>query len=143
MHNPDSLLENEMHKLPWDFEIQTDHLISARRPDLVVINRKKRTCWIVDLTVPADPRVKLKENEKRDKYLNLAKELKKLWNMKVTVISIAIGALGSATKRLIQGLKDVEIRGCMETIQTITLLRLNRILRRVLETWGNLLSLKL
>ena len=30
-----------MHKLLWDFEIQTDHLISARRPDLIIINKKK------------------------------------------------------------------------------------------------------
>ena len=32
MHNQVSVLENEMHKIFWDFEIQTDHLISLRRP---------------------------------------------------------------------------------------------------------------
>ena len=42
MLNPESVLENEKHKRLWDFEIQTDHLISARRADLVVINNKKR-----------------------------------------------------------------------------------------------------
>ena len=41
MNNPEFVPENEMHKLLWDFEIQTDHLISARRPDLVIINTKK------------------------------------------------------------------------------------------------------
>ena len=41
-HNPESVLEKEMHKLLWDFEIQTDHLISTRRPDLVIINKKKK-----------------------------------------------------------------------------------------------------
>ena len=61
IHNPESVLENETHKLLWDFEIQTDHLISARRPDLMVINKKERTCWIVDFTVPTDHRVELKE----------------------------------------------------------------------------------
>ena len=35
MHNPESALENEAHKILWDFEIQMDQLISARRPDLV------------------------------------------------------------------------------------------------------------
>ena len=40
--------------------------------------KKKRTCRIVDFVVPADHRVKLKESEKRDKYLHLARELKKL-----------------------------------------------------------------
>ena len=42
--------------------------------------------------------IKLKECEKRDKYLDLARELKKLWNMKVTVIPIVIGAFGTVTK---------------------------------------------
>ena len=38
MHNPESGLENETHKLLLDFEIQTGHLISARRSDLVIVN---------------------------------------------------------------------------------------------------------
>ena len=38
MHKPESILENEMHKILWDFEIQTAHLIPARRPDLVLIS---------------------------------------------------------------------------------------------------------
>ena len=39
----------------------------------------------VDFAVPADHRINLKEREKKDKYLDLARELKKLWNMKVTI----------------------------------------------------------
>ena len=57
MHNPESVQENEMHKILWDFEIQMDHLNSTRRPDLVIVT-KKRTCRIVDFAVPADHRVK-------------------------------------------------------------------------------------
>ena len=41
MHNPAAVLENDIHKLLWDIDIQMDHLISARRPDLIVINKKK------------------------------------------------------------------------------------------------------
>ena len=37
MHNLAPVLENDTHKLLWDFEIHTDHLISASRPDLIVI----------------------------------------------------------------------------------------------------------
>ena len=76
MHNPESVLEKEMHKLLWYFEIQTDHLILAIQPDSDG-QRKKRTCLIVDLAIPADHWVKIKESEKRDKYLDLARELKK------------------------------------------------------------------
>ena len=135
MHNPASVLENDMHKLLWDFDIQTDHLIKARQPDLIIINNeKKRTCKIVDFAVPADYRIKLKESEKKDKYLDLERELKKLWNMKVTIIPIVIGAFGIVTKGLLNGLEDLEIRGQVEPIQTTTLLRTTRILRKVLET---------
>ena len=77
MHNPAADLENDTHKLLCNFDIQTDQLISARRPDLVVINKKKRICKIVDSAVPVDHRIKLKESEKKDKYLDLARELKK------------------------------------------------------------------
>ena len=42
-HIQDPVLENNAHKLLWDFDIHTDHLISARRPDLIIINKKKRT----------------------------------------------------------------------------------------------------
>ena len=113
-------------KIIWDFNIQTDHLIPAR---------KKRIFKIVDFAVSVDHRINLKECEKKDKYLDLARELKKPWNMKVTIVPIVIGALN--------GLEDLEVSGRIETIQMTALLRTARILRRVLETRGDLLSLKL
>ena len=79
MHNPVAVLENDSHKILWDFNIQTDHLIPARRPDLIIINKKKKKkkiCKIVDFAVPADHRINLKKSEKKDKYLDLARELK-------------------------------------------------------------------
>ena len=51
----------------------------------------KKNC-IADFALPADHRVKIKENEKRDKYLDLAGELRKLWNIKAMVKTIIIGA---------------------------------------------------
>ena len=77
MHNATPVLENDTHKLLWDFGIHPDHLISARRPDLIIINKKRRIYKIGDFAVPADHRIKLKECEKKDKYLDLARELKK------------------------------------------------------------------
>ena len=41
MHNPESFQENETYKLLWDFEVQTAHQILVRRPDLVIVNKKK------------------------------------------------------------------------------------------------------
>ena len=142
MHNPAPVPENDTHKLLWDFNIQTDYLLPARRADLVKIIKKKRTCKIVDFAVPVDHRINLRECEK-DKYIDLARELKKLWNMKVVIVPIVIGAFGTITKGLLKGPEDSEVGGQVETIQMTTLLRTARILRRVLETWGDSLSLKL
>ena len=78
MHNAVWLLENDTHKLQQDFEIYTGHLTSARRPGLIIMNlKKKRICKIVNVAVPDDHRIKLKECENKDKYLDLARELKK------------------------------------------------------------------
>ena len=110
----------------------------GQKPDLIIINNnnnnKKRTCKLVNFVVLADYRIKLKESEKKDKYLDLARELKKLWNMNVTIIPIVIGASGTVTKELLKGLEDLGVGGRMETSQTTTLLRTARIVRRVLET---------
>ena len=100
--------------------------------------KKKRICKIVDFAVQADHRIKLKECEKKDQYLELARELKKLWNIQVTIIPIVIGAFGTVTKWLLKGLEDLEFGGLVETIQTTALLRTPRIVWRVLETWWDL-----
>ena len=42
MHNAGSILENKTHKVLWDILIETDHLISARRPDLMIGQKKKK-----------------------------------------------------------------------------------------------------
>ena len=68
---------------------------------------KKKTCKIVDFAIPSDHRIKLKECEKKNKFIDFARELKKkLWNMKVTIISIVIGAFSTVTKGLSKGLED-------------------------------------
>ena len=65
----------------------------------------------MDFAVPVDHRVKLKDNEKKDHYMDLASELKKLRTIKVTVIPIEIGALSTVTEGFVKGLVDLEIRG--------------------------------
>ena len=83
----------------------------------MIIKTKKKDLQNCGLYYPGGLLRKLKENEKRDKYLDLARELKKLRNMKVTIILIVIGGLGTVTKGLVQGLEDLEISGRVETIQ--------------------------
>ena len=48
----------------WDFNIQTDHVIEARRPDLFVVDKQEKSCKIIDFVVPGDRRVEEKEKDK-------------------------------------------------------------------------------
>ena len=77
MHKSESVRKNKTQKILWDSEIQTNHLIPTRRPDLVIIDKKHKNCRLVDFAVLADYTEKIKENETRDKYLDLTSELKK------------------------------------------------------------------
>ena len=69
INNTESILEKEMHKIFWDFEILT----APPNPNL----NNQRTCPLVDFAVPTNHRVKIKESKRIDKYLDLARELKK------------------------------------------------------------------
>ena len=100
MYKPESVIENKPYKILWNFEIQTDHLILARRLNQVLINEKKRNCQLVNFSVPLDHNMKIKGSKKIDKYLDLTRKLKKLWNMEVTVIWIVVCALGMFPKSL-------------------------------------------
>ena len=62
-HEPERVLENEDYKILWDFSIQTNHVIEARRPDLVVVDKKDRSCKVIDFAVHGDSR--FEEKEKR------------------------------------------------------------------------------
>ena len=57
-HHPEPVAEN---KVSWDFEIQTDKVIPARIPDIVVADKTKHTTTIIDVAVPLDWNVKEKK----------------------------------------------------------------------------------
>ena len=65
-HDPEAVVENDKFKILWDFTIQTDHIISARRPDIVVIDKQKKKCQIIDVAIPVDGRIF---------YLNIVKDI--------------------------------------------------------------------
>ena len=98
------------------------------------INKKERNSCIVGFVVLADHRMQIKESKRIIKYLDLARELKrKLWNMWVTGIPIVVGALGTVPKGFEKNLKELEIRGRIEAIQTTAVLGSARVARRVID----------
>ena len=138
MHNPESVLENETHEALLNFETQTDHLISARRPDLVILNKKKWTCRIVDFELQADHRLKFLKTEKRDEYLDIAWELKKQWNMQVTVMPIVVRALGTIPEELVKVLEDLETRGQIKDHQDYRITKIGQNTEKSPGDWRGL-----
>ena len=132
-HVPESVLENENYKLLWDFSIRTGHHIEARRPDLVLVDKSKKSCQIIDLAIPEDSGVIEKKAERVEKYQNLARELRRMWEVKTKVVPIVFGALGTVPLRLKGNLKDIGVDTSITLIQKSALLGSARILRKVLE----------
>ena len=85
----------------WDFSIQTDHVIEAWRLDLVVVDKKRRTCKIIDFVVPGDSRIEEKENVKIEKYQDLRRELQRIWDVRVKIVPLVVGSLGAIPKQLV------------------------------------------
>ena len=120
-------------KILQDFSIQTDHVIEVRRPDLVVVDKKERSCKITDFAVPGDSRIDEKEKDKIEKYQDLERELQKIWNVKVKIIPLVVGSLGAIPKQFGNRLKQIGIAVGTAQVQKTVLLGTGRILRKVLE----------
>jgi hypothetical protein len=133
-HQPATVCENEHTKILWDFPIQTDRVIQARRPDIVVVDKHKKSVTIIDIAVPNDTNINDKEEEKIMKYQDLRIEVRRLWKMKVKVVPIVIGALGSVPRGLKKNLLELDLKGCeSRMLQKAALLGTARILRRVMS----------
>ena len=90
--------------------IQCDHYIEARRPDILVVEKKSKKALIIDIASSIDHNAGEKENEKVDKYQDLKRVIMKLWNLKgVDVIPVVVGALGSVSKKIGQYLEQIGI----------------------------------
>ena len=107
--------------------------IEARRPDLVLVDKSKKSCHIIDVAIPEDTGAKEKEAEKVEKYQNLARELRRMWEVKTKVVPIVLGALGTVPLRLKGNLKGIGVDTSITLMQKSALLGSARILRKVLE----------
>ena len=133
-HIPEGAIENDKIKLLWDINIQCDNVIEARRPDIVVIDKKERVCLIVDIAVPSDRRVEEKEQEKVEKYQDLKREIGRMWEiLEVQLVPVVIGALGSVSKGFDKWIEKLDTQCNFVDMQKIALLGTARILRKILE----------
>ena len=80
----------------WDFPIQFNTKIEARRLDIVVIDKTKKEIKIVDVAIPGAEQVNEREVGKFEKHKVLKDEIARMWGIKeVIVIQVVVGALGA------------------------------------------------
>ena len=132
-HEVTPVAENEKVTILWDFSIQTDRTIKANRPDIVIRDKKEKTCLLLDVSIPADRNTSLKTFEKLSKYKDLDIELAKSWKVKTKTLPIIIGALGLINKSAENYLKEVPGDIPINQLQKSTLLGTANILRKALS----------
>ena len=76
-HCTEGAVEDDDVELIWDINIQCDNDIEARRPDLILVDKKVKSCVIINVATPGDCRIREKEIKKIENYQNLKGELKR------------------------------------------------------------------
>ena len=134
LHYAEKVLENERYKILWDFLIQCDRTIQACKPDLVLVDKRKKEAIIVDVAVPKERLVADREIEKVQKYQELRREIQSIWGLsKVTVVPIVIGTLGGVTDKLPEYLSRLTKRISSSQLQKTVLFASSNILRNFLD----------
>ena len=100
---------------------------------MVVVDKKERSCKIIDFAVPGDRRIEEKEKDKIENYQDLGRELQKIWNVKVKIIALVVCALGAIPKQFGNRSKQICITAGTAQVQKTVLLGTARILRKVFE----------
>ena len=122
IHKPEKVLESENCKILWD------------RPDLTVIDKKSKKCILIDPACSFDTRIEKKEEGKCKNYSELKYKIAKIWKMiKIEVIPVVIGALGTVTKHFEKWIEKLDLDLTIEALQKPCLLGTAKIIRKVLD----------
>ena len=98
-----------------------------------MIDREENTWYIVDFVIPMDYHIEEKEEEKTDKYMDLAAEVRRQIREKTVILPIVLGALRTVSAKLSEMLKKLDIEDIIGSLQTVVLISSTAILRRVLN----------
>jgi hypothetical protein len=66
----------------WNQAVHTGREVMANRPDILIKNKKEKTCILIDVALPADRNVVQMEVEKKLKHKSLCTEVQLMWNVK-------------------------------------------------------------
>ena len=116
----------------WNQAVHTDREVTANRPDIIIKNKKEKTCTLTDGAIPADRNVQ-KEAERKLKYKSLCIEIQRMWNLKCTIVPVIIGATGIVTRSLKKNFETVPGKHSIDSLQKTAILGTSHIIRKVLQ----------
>ena len=100
-YKPERAIDTDDVKILWDFNIYTDKKITARRPDILFVDKRSHEGLLIDINCPNDANIRKNEIEKCRKYTELKIELERIWGIHFKIVPIVIGGLGAVTKYLL------------------------------------------
>ena len=83
----------------------------------MIIDKRENNCQIIDVAIPDHRRVRAKQDEKVEKYRDLAREIRKKGVIRKKVTPIVVGALGTIPLRIKENLKTIGVGTSIELIQ--------------------------
>ena len=108
--------------------------IKAKKPYIVVLNKSKRSCAIINIAIPGDIGVSEKEKKKTERYQELKREIKRMWNIRsIKVISVEVGVLCSTSMMLKNYIGELGVVISTALLQQMELIEIVCILREVLD----------
>ena len=124
-------MENEKATILWDHQVKTDGHIQCNKPDIIIREKDSERCLIIDVAIPSDYNIQKKATEKMSKYVDLQIECQRMWNKKVQVIPIIIGATGIVEKGIQSYLQRIPGKHNLYNLQMSAILGTEHILRKV------------
>ena len=126
-------MENEEATIIWHSPIITDRHVPCNKPDIVIQEKMSDRCQIIDVASQIDYKIQKKAIEKMSKYVDLQIECQRLWNRKVEVIPVIIGATGIVDKNIKKYVGRISGFHNIYSLQRSAILGTAHILRKVLS----------
>ena len=113
--------------------IYTDRTTAANRSDIVLKNKKDKTCLLIDMTIPLYTNTSIKTTEKLNKYKDFEIEVERMWGLKTTTVPVVMPALGTIKKDMENYTNKIPGSINIHELEKITLLSMVHLLKQVLS----------
>lgn len=110
-YKPQSVLEDEQIKLYWDRTIHTDRSVQHNRPDITVVDKRRKKVSIIDIAVVNTNNLESTYSTKLNKYQHLMEEIRSQWGVNnITITPIVISTTGIIPKNIKNNLRHLGLR---------------------------------